>query len=422
MSAFDKVIGYQEEKKELMQLCDMLRNREHYERLGAEMPRGLLLYGDPGLGKSLMAKCFMEETGWKSYTIRRSKPNGDFVRDLSRTFLEASRNAPAIILLDDMDKFVVEEKAWGEYVAVQAGIDEIADKNVYVIATANSLEGIPDSLLRMGRFDRKMEIRHPSEEDAVKIIDFYLSTKKLGHSVDFADVAKMLGSSSCAELEAVLNEAAIYAGYERSEQLEMRHIVDAALRSQYSAQGEEPGQNDRFRWKISYHEAGHAAMLDLVQEGGVGLVSVRPSRSGQGGFTKSCISPRTKEGNILIALAGIAAVELKYGVRDIGGSDDLQRAARQIKNAVNCYGLYGIGLMGTDWEKSDTLFARQETALAVELERYLTMARTILAQNMEFLNAVAGELYEKGTLLNSDICRIRTKCAVKSPAQELWAS
>lgn len=416
MNAFDKIIGYQEEKKELMQLCDMLCDRKHYERLGAKLPRGLLICGDPGLGKSLMARCFMEETGWKSYTVRRSKPDGDFVRELSRVFQEAAENAPAIILLDDMDKFVVEKKSTEEYVAVQAGIDEVAGKEVYVIATANDLDDIPDSLLRAGRFDRKIEVECPKGEDAVKIIDHYLRSKALGSTVNTADVAKMLGNSSCAELETILNEAAIYAGYERSEQVEMRHIVEAALRNEYGVSGGGRTGNDRLRWQIAYHEAGHAVMLELLCEGGVGVVSLRQDPSGRGGFTRACAHPNTSDGDILISLAGLVATELKYGIKDIGGAEDLQKAVKRIQKDVSAYGVYGVDFLGSQWRDSDTKSMQQEVVTAAELERYLTRIRTILLQNMAFLDALAGELYEKGVLLNSDVNRIRAQIPVSLTA------
>lgn len=416
MNAFDKIIGYQKEKKELMQLCDMLRNREHYERLGAKLPRGLLLHGDPGLGKSLMARCFMEATGWKSYTVRRSKPDGDFVRELSRVFQEAAENAPAIILLDDMDKFVVEEKSTEEYVAVQAGIDEVAGKDVYVIATANDLDDIPDSLLRAGRFDRKIEVKCPDGEDAEKIIDYYLQSKTLGSTVNTADVAKMLDNSSCAELETILNEAAIYAGYERSEQVEMRHIVKAALRNEYGVSDEETAGNEDLRRQIACHEAGHAVMLDLLCEGGVGAVSLCSGRSYRGGFTHSCAHSGTDGGSILISLAGPVATELKYGSKE-GGSDDFAKAVRRICSSVDSNGKYGMSFLDSPWRDSDALMRQQETVVAAEMERYLTMARTILLRNMKFLDAVAEELYEKGVLLNSDIRRIRERVPVDGTVQ-----
>ncbi len=107
MNAFDKVIGYETIKNELLQICDMIHNAKIYEELGAKMPQGILLYGDPGLGKTLMAKSFIEESGLDAYIVRRKKGNEDFISDITDTFQRARNNAPCIIFLDDLDKFAI---------------------------------------------------------------------------------------------------------------------------------------------------------------------------------------------------------------------------------------------------------------------------------------------------------------------------
>ena len=176
MSAFDKVIGYETIKNELLQICDMIHNQEVYTTLGAKMPQGVLLYGDPGLGKTLMAKCFIAESGLKSYTVRKNKGSDDFVGEITDTFRKAKVDAPAIIFLDDMDKFANEDsnhRDAEEYVAVQSGIDDIKGAAVFVFATANDIDKLPDSLKRSGRFDRKIEVCCPSSDDAVEIIKYF---------------------------------------------------------------------------------------------------------------------------------------------------------------------------------------------------------------------------------------------------------
>lgn len=173
MSTFDRIIGYKTIKNELEQLCDMIHNKEIYEALGAKMPHGLLLYGAPGLGKTLMAKCFVEESGLGAYTIRRNKGSDDFVSEITSTFRKAKENAPAIVFLDDMDKFANEDderRDAEEYVAIQSGIDEVKDSEVFVLATVNNVRKLPSSLTRSGRFDRKIEVCSPSPTDAYEII------------------------------------------------------------------------------------------------------------------------------------------------------------------------------------------------------------------------------------------------------------
>ena len=125
MSVFDKVIGYGKIKQELLQICDMIHNPEIYQELRAKLPKGIMIHGNPGLGKTLMAKCFIEESGLKHYILRRTKGTADFVNEIRETFLKAKENAPAIIFLDDVDKFANEDDDHvdaQEYVTIQACI------------------------------------------------------------------------------------------------------------------------------------------------------------------------------------------------------------------------------------------------------------------------------------------------------------
>lgn len=141
MSKFDMIIGYTAIKKELKQIADTLKNREAYDRLGVSAPRGLLLYGEPGVGKSLMASAIIEECGRQAFICRKDKPNGDFVKDIKATFDKAMENAPSIVYLDDMDKFANGDERHPdaeEYVTVQSCIDKAKGKEVFVLATVNN--------------------------------------------------------------------------------------------------------------------------------------------------------------------------------------------------------------------------------------------------------------------------------------------
>ncbi|MBR1623447.1 MAG: AAA family ATPase, partial [Pseudobutyrivibrio sp.] len=126
MNRFDEIIGYDNIKAEVRRYCDVLKNLDKYKALGVDTPRGLILYGDPGVGKSLMAKCLIDESGLKSYIVRKDKPDGEFITHIQEVFKQAKETAPSIIMLDDMDKFANEDdqhKDAEEYVAVQACID-----------------------------------------------------------------------------------------------------------------------------------------------------------------------------------------------------------------------------------------------------------------------------------------------------------
>ena len=151
---FENIIGYDDIKKTLKNIVDMLNNREKYEKIGCNLVHGLLLYGPPGTGKSSIAKDILEHTNREAFIIRKDRSDGGFIDYMRKTFEEAKKKQPSIILLDDLDKFAeVEEGSSNneEYVAVQSLIDDITNDDVFIIATANCLDDLPDSLKRKGR-------------------------------------------------------------------------------------------------------------------------------------------------------------------------------------------------------------------------------------------------------------------------------
>ena len=169
MSAFEKIIGYDSVKAELKMLCDCWKHPDKYEKLGCKPPHGLLLSGEPGIGKTLFATCMIEECGLPHFVCRKDKSNEAFLEELKAGFENAKASAPAILLLDDMDKFsndsVEEHRDTEEYVAVQSLMDDAKECGVYVIATVNCWYNLPSSLLRSGRFDVKIRMQMPQIED-----------------------------------------------------------------------------------------------------------------------------------------------------------------------------------------------------------------------------------------------------------------
>ena len=421
-SAFDKVIGYETIKKELFQICDMIHHKEKYKKIGASLPKGLILYGNPGLGKTLLSTAFIEESGIPSYTIRRNKGEGDFIAEIADTFAKAKENAPCIVFLDDLDKFANEDEKHRdakEYVAVQAGIDDVAQQEVFVIATANDMDKLPESLVRSGRFDRTIEIEKPDEEDAEKIIKYYLSNKPVSPSVNFEDLSKMIRYSSCAELETILNEAAIIAAYSGNEQIEMNDLVSAVLRQQYDSPDEAftVTDDDEAR-RTAIHEAGHLVCSEVLCPESVGLASIRPNgRShGTGGFIYRCKDLRRRPHFILVALASKAAVELYYADHVAAGcSSDLKRAAGLLREGILESATSGFGMINGQFrpgECSESLSARREAVVSALLEQYFLKSKDIMIKNRSFLEKIADELVQKGTLLYSDIHRIKESVTI----------
>ena len=415
MNSFDKIIGYDAIKKD----CDMIHNKDVYEKLGAKMPQGVLLYGDPGLGKSLMAKCFIAESGLKAFTVRKTTSE-DFAGHITKVFAEAKEHAPCIIFLDDMDKFANEDanhRDAEEYVAVQSGIDDVKESDVFVLATVNEIYKLPDSLKRAGRFDRVIEVEIPCNEDAQKIVEHYLKTKKVSPDMNIDDIAKMINYSSCAELETIVNEAAIHAASERKPYIETCDFIYAVLRLEYNVPNDYAKASDETVKRVAFHEAGHAVMSEILLPGSVGLVSLCANgRSRSRGFVRRCKSFDSASQHILTSLAGKATAELYFGVCDLGSGDDIRKAYQCIRDGISEEGTHGLGMIDVADhrfpETSENMNARNEAVVQAEMERYMYQAREILIKNKAFLEKVAEELIKNQTLLNSDMQKIRTSVNV----------
>ena len=265
MSEFDKIIGYESEKEELARLCDTLKNRAKYAKLGMNMPQTLLLYGPPGVGKTLMAKAFISESKRKVFYCKKDKSDGEFITAIKDTFAEAKKKAPSIIFFDDMDKFAEDNLNQNcnkeEFVAIQSGLEDIRGANVFVIATANDICNLPDSLLRAGRFGRQIHVEVPDYVNSVKIIEHYLTGKSVAEDVHAELLARTLQGKSCAVLEEIMNEAAMYAGFdEEAEKICLEHIERAIPRVLFKTIPERE-KNGRARELAAYHEAGHALVV-----------------------------------------------------------------------------------------------------------------------------------------------------------------
>lgn len=416
MSAFDVVIGYETEKEELMQICDTVRNPEKYRRLGVKMPRGLLLHGEPGVGKTLMATAFMKETGRKSFVCRKTRAGTDFLRDIAEIFAAAVEAAPSVLLLDDLDKFSedAESRNPEEYVAVQSGMDSVADRDVFVVATANRVYDLPDSLRRHGRFDRVMEIGFPSRTEAVKIITHYLGDKKVAGDVNPESVARIMDGNSCAALEGVLNDAGIYAGYENRTEIGTEDIVRAVLRNIFETEESVSDMSPALREEVAFHEAGHAVVSLSFDADSVGLVSVRPCRHGRNGVVQMLknedywSSYRQMRARCVAILAGRAAVEIRFGHVDPGATSDLDRVCRVAERFVAEYGLRGFQNLsiGRDSFPSGSRNRRISTAARAEIEDMYGEAKEILGKNWEAVERLAAALMRKDTLIYEEIAEV----------------
>lgn len=431
MKAIDKIIGYSGIKAELKRISDTLKNNVEYERLGVNAPRGLMLFGEPGVGKSLMATAIIEESGRRTFTCRKDKPNGDFIKYIKETFDMAAENEPSIVYLDDLDKFANGDESHPdaeEYVTVQSCIDQVKDKAVFVLATVNNIHNLPPSLRRAGRFDRMIEVEAPRGADAEKIIAHYLGSKQVISDFDIKTVARIMDGRSCAELETIINEAGLYAGYERAEYITMDHFMEACLRTVFNVTAPSPredcGEENSLDFTLNntrsgtvWHEAGHTVVSEILCPDSITLVSAYSRLGESGGFTAFYNDGKTTplywtKSRIVGALGGMAAIEQRFGIIDAGNSDDLDKAFNLTKVLVvnNC--VCGMHLHKNMYQDSERLRSAQEQAVSAEVEKYYRKAKEILSLNAEFLEKIADALNKKGILVMADIKEIKKTCKI----------
>lgn len=415
MTAFDQVIGYEAIKKDLLQICDMIQNPEIYQRLGAQLPSGILLYGEPGLGKTLLANCFIQDCGLPDFTIRRTGNDDSFLEYIQEIFESALQAAPSIILLDDLDKFSNSDsrhRDTKEFVAVQSGIDRVNRHGVIVIATANNESKLPDSLIRAGRFDKTIEVKLPTNGDAEKIIGHFLKGKPLSDDVELSNLVRMLSCRSCAEMESILNAAAIRAAFSRKGSISMDDLVKTILEMEYQIKDFAITAPEDEKWRCAIHEAGHLVASEILYPGSVGFATICQSENGcVQGLCHSYNELRSRNEYIIVCLAGKAASELYFADSvDYGASRDLRDAIRNLRHRAESVGTYDVGVisLGDDDDRSEIYRERLDIAVREELNRYILKVKEILLKNKDFLEKTAAALVEQETILYSDICRIRS--------------
>ena len=320
MKEFDKVIGYDGIKKVLSQYADVLKNPQRYSKLGVVPPNGILLFGKPGLGKTMLAKCFIEATGLKSYTIRKEKSNGDFVNYIKKKYDDARKEGNVIVFLDDMDKFSnadQDDSNTEEYVTIQSCIDECKGCGVFTIATVNKIRVLPDSLLRAGRFDEIIKVTTPKGKEAEIIIEHFLKSKKAVGDIDIKELALILEGESCAELETIINTAGIYAGYNNRSKIIQEDVIKSWLRTRLEAKDLENCSNKITR--IAIHEAGHVVTSEVLEPGSVTFATVYRDSQSKEGFTHIhkkddyALIKELQENDVISSLGGKAATEVLLG-------------------------------------------------------------------------------------------------------------
>ena len=413
-NVFNSIIGYDHIKLELLRILDQLRNPEKYAALGVSEPHGLLLHGAPGVGKSTLAQCFADICGRAVFVCRKDKPNGDFVKEITRVFEEAAENTPSLVLLDDLDKFSnADERCRDaeEFVTVQTCIDRVRDKQVFVVATVNKLRKLPESLVRAGRFDHVLKMNCPAQQDAEAIIAHYLAKKPYVAELDVRRISRLLADQSCAQLETVVNQAGVYAAFDGRDRIEMKDMIKSILRVVFFAP-ESPCHAEKSLPLIACHEAGHALIAELREPDSVDLVTILSHDTHAAGVTSLFRdesyfhSKELMEIRVMCLLAGKAAVEICFGLTDTGCNCDLRRAFDIVHRFVDHYCAYGFNQFVVADNGSAELLDRRDSRIAAEIEHYYNKTRQLLVENRSKLDALTARLLEEKTLLGDQVKQI----------------
>lgn len=408
---FKNIIGYDDIKKTLTRLVDVLNNKEKYKKLGCTIPHGLLLCGPPGTGKTTFCSAILKAMNdRKTFIIRKSKSDGDFMDYIEKVFNKAVKEKPSIVLLDDLDKFSEEKgkKNQEEFVIVQTMLDMVKNEDVFVVATANDKYVLPDSLLRSGRFDIKINLENPSEEDSFKIIGYYLKKKKIKEDVNISNISQILVGLSCADLEKVCNQAGMYAGFLNKEAIGMDELIRAALEEKYETNIEDLNKEDKYSLTTAYHEAAHALIASLLEPKSVSFVTISKNDSGTRGITIYHNNEYYFEdiefriNRIKSLLAGKAAIEIVFNKCCAGSSSDIDRAYRVARSLVDDCCLNGFESKVQYNESEQTLKNRDEATSKI-LSEYYSEVKTMIKCNRPLLDALAKELNERKILFAGEI-------------------
>ena len=379
---FKKVAGLREEKEDLEELVDFLKNPQKYTNVGARIPKGILLVGPPGTGKTLLAKAVAGESGVPFFSISGSDfvemfvgVGASRVRDL---FEEAKKNAPCIVFIDEIDA-VARQRGTG----LGGGHDEREqtlnqllvemdgfgiNEGIIVLAATNRVDIVDPAILRPGRFDRKITVGRPDVRGREEILKVHAQDKPLGDDVDLERVARTTAGFTGADLESLLNESAILAAKEGRNFVRQNDIDRSFIRVGIGTEKRSRVISDKEKRITAYHEAGHAILFHLLPEvGPVHTISIIPTGTGAAGYTMPL--PEKDEmfntkgkmlQTIMVSLGGRIAEELILDDITTGASQDIKQATALARSMVVKYGMSEkIGMINYETEGDEVFIGRE---------------------------------------------------------------
>ena len=430
---FANVAGLKEEKEELEEIVDFLRAPKKYTRLGARIPKGVLLVGPPGTGKTLLAKAIAGEAGVPFFSISGS----DFVEmfvgvDASRVrdlFEEAKKNAPCIVFIDEIDAVArrrgtgmggghdEREQTLNQMLVEMDGFG--VNEGIIVMAATNRVDILDPAIMRPGRFDRKVHVGRPDVGGREEILSVHAKNKPLGDDVDLKQIAQTTAGFTGADLENLLNEAAIIAAKEDRAYITQTDIKKAFVKVGIGAEKKSRVISEKEKRITAFHESGHAILFHLLPDvGPVYSVSIIPTGAGAAGYTMP-LPERDDMFNtkgkmlqdIIVSLGGRVAEELVFDDITTGASQDIKQATRMAKDMVTKYGMSeNIGLICYDNDDDEVFIGRDlahtrgygegvATTIDLEVKRIIDecyeKAKQMIAEHRDVLDACANLLLEK---------------------------
>jgi len=430
---FGKVAGLEEEKEELAEVVDFLKNPQKYTSVGARIPKGILLVGPPGTGKTLLAKAVAGEAGGPFFSISGSDfvemfvgVGASRVRDL---FEEGKKHAPCIIFIDEIDAVArrrgtgmggghdEREQTLNQLLVEMDGFG--VNEGIIVMAATNRVDILDPAILRPGRFDRKVGVGTPDVKGREEILIVHSKEKPLGEDVDLKRVAQTTAGFTGADLENLMNEAAINAARDNRKFISQADINKAFVKVGIGAEKKSKVISDKEKKITAYHEAGHAILFHVLpDEGPVHTISIIPTGIGAAGYTmplpESDRMFNTKGKmlqDIMVDLGGRIAEELVFGDITTGASQDIKQATATARSMVTQYGMSDrVGMINYDNDGDEVFIGRDlahtksygnEVANAIdsEVKRIIddcyTKAKDIIMKHEDVLHSCSQLLIEK---------------------------
>ncbi len=430
---FSKVAGLEEEKEELEEIVDFLKEPKKYINLGARIPKGVLLEGPPGTGKTLLAKATAGEAGVPFFTISGSDfvemfvgVGASRVRDL---FAQAKKNAPCIVFIDEIDAVArrrgtgmggghdEREQTLNQMLVEMDGFG--VNEGIIVMAATNRVDILDPAILRPGRFDRKVMVGRPDVKGRTEILEVHAKNKPVGDDVDLEQIARITAGFTGADLENLLNEAAILAAKAEKAFITQAEINQAMIKVGIGKEKKSKIISEKEKRITAYHEAGHAILFHVLPDvGPVHTVSIIPTGAGAAGYTmplpekdEMFLTKGKMLQEIMVSLGGRIAEELILDDITTGASQDIKQATAAAKAMVTKYGFSEkLGLINYDDDSDDVFIGRdlahskgygETTASAIDeevrniVEDCYSKAKEIIGKHLKQLHASADLLLEK---------------------------